>query len=147
MTKEQLGRRIRDLRTRAGISQEAAAKHAGISALGWHRWESGAYQPQAIRIPKIAAAINVPVAALFADPDVRIIADLAVTVAALERVRVLGDAELQTLTQRLTDALTPAIATAADTLTLRAEPIPRARPTRRPPKRRSKRRQAGLASE
>lgn len=69
MTREEMGARIRELRIAAGISQAAAARHAGIHYVTWQRYESGERNPSSRRIADIARAVDAPVGAIY-NPDV-----------------------------------------------------------------------------
>ncbi len=72
----QLGERLRELRIQAGITQVDAARHAGVSTHTWHRYETGDRNPQAHRIPALANALDIPLAALFRRD---IVAEIALT--------------------------------------------------------------------
>ena len=65
MTRAELAARIRELRLQAGISQERAAKHCGVSRFTWIRYENGQRAPMAHRIPAVARAIDAPVGAIY----------------------------------------------------------------------------------
>ena len=67
MTDETLATRIRTLRLQQQISQATAATTTGVHVTTWRAWESGTKRPRLERGGKIAQALNVPVAALFAD--------------------------------------------------------------------------------
>lgn len=97
--------RIRDLRLHAGITQVVAARHSHVTRRTWQRWESGERAPTVQRVPDIAAALNMPVAALFTPPGHTAIAEVVITEPALERIRTEGQPALDDLTQRLTAAL------------------------------------------
>lgn len=54
-----LGRRIRDLRTGKGISQEMLAGHSGISRVNLSRIENGKAEPGLRTLTAIARALDV----------------------------------------------------------------------------------------
>lgn len=62
-----LGQRIRQLRTDHRMSQEELAFKSGISPAHLGQIERAAKKPTVDTIGKIAAALNVPAAALFSD--------------------------------------------------------------------------------
>ncbi len=105
MTREEIGGRIRQLRIQAGISQERAAAHAGVSRITWQRYETGEDNPSAQRIPAVAAALDAPIAAIFrADA----IADL--TLSDETRARLLADPQAATtLAHDLAARIVPAL--------------------------------------
>lgn len=51
--------RIKEIRQERGLSQEAAARLAGISWATWQRTESGATSPDIETLKKIAKALGV----------------------------------------------------------------------------------------
>lgn len=63
----QFGAHVRDRRRALSpkVSQEKAAKKAGMSQSQWARIEAGEHLPRHYKIKKMAEAINVPVAALY----------------------------------------------------------------------------------
>jgi transcriptional regulator with XRE-family HTH domain len=56
--------RLKRLRERAGLTQEAVAKRAGVSRAYLARLEMGRHDPPLSRLRKLAKALGVPVAAL-----------------------------------------------------------------------------------
>ena len=50
--------KLRDLRIRAGLSQEDFAKRVGVDQSAVCLWERGKTAPMLRRIPKIAAALD-----------------------------------------------------------------------------------------
>lgn len=62
-----LGQRIRQLRTDRHMSQEELAFKSGISPAHLGQIERAAKKPTVDTVGKIAAALNVPAAALFSD--------------------------------------------------------------------------------
>lgn len=62
-----LGKRIAQLRKRAGLSQAVAAKRAGIPVQTLRNWETGRREPLFTAACKLADALGISVAA-FADP-------------------------------------------------------------------------------
>lgn len=55
------GRRLRELREAAGLSQTALAKAVGVSRNDVSQWESDTTQPSTKRLAAVARALNVPV--------------------------------------------------------------------------------------
>jgi len=62
-----LGKRIRQLRTRTGLSQERFAAKAGLDRTYYAGIERGERNPSVKQLAKIAAALDVPLAALFSE--------------------------------------------------------------------------------
>lgn len=114
MTREELAARIRELRLRAGISQAAAARHAGVSRSTWQKYERAEYQPSAIRLHHVARALDCPIAALYHDDA---IADVRVSAATLARLRQDGAAALPDVLAALSARLAPALMAAAQVAT------------------------------
>ncbi len=56
-----LGKRLRELRLRAGLSQTAVAKLTGVSRNAVSQWEADATQPSTKRLTRLARAYNVPI--------------------------------------------------------------------------------------
>lgn len=65
MERHKLAANIRQHRLEAGITQRAAARHAGVSEHTWRRYEDGATTPRSWRLPNIANALDIPLGALF----------------------------------------------------------------------------------
>jgi transcriptional regulator with XRE-family HTH domain len=66
-----LGRRIRRFRERAGLTQPALAKSAGVSEDSLQNWEQGRSEPGALSVRLIAKAMNVPTDTLLDIDDER----------------------------------------------------------------------------
>ncbi len=67
---KKFGKRLRDLRIRAGITQDELAECVGVATKTVSYWEN-AHNPVALnKIPLIANALNVPVYKLFVFLDV-----------------------------------------------------------------------------
>ena len=62
----EIGRRIRDARVAAGLSQEAAAARAGIDSKRWQRIERGAVNATVRTRVRIGRALDVSVWTLLA---------------------------------------------------------------------------------
>ncbi len=62
-----LGKRIRQLRQRTGLSQERFAAKAGLDRTYYAGIERGERNPSVKQLAKIAVALGVPLAALFGD--------------------------------------------------------------------------------
>lgn len=97
------GPHLRALRTQAGLPRTIAAKHAGVAAETWYRWETGGI-PQIFRAPQIAHALGYSLADLLEpDPERVWVADLTITQDALARVRSLGAPELERLAAQIAE--------------------------------------------
>lgn len=68
MDKSQFGRKLRELRTRAGLSQAALAESLGVPQSAISQWESGIHSPAVTDIPTIADALGVEPGELFKPP-------------------------------------------------------------------------------
>ncbi len=67
-----LGKRIRQLRLRTGLSQEKFAAKAGLDRTYFAGIERGERNPSVKQLAKIATALDIPLAGLFmADPQER----------------------------------------------------------------------------
>jgi len=66
-----LGKRIRELRLRTGLSQEKFAARAGLDWTYYAGIERGERNPSVKQLAKIAAALDTPLAALFAEESGR----------------------------------------------------------------------------
>ncbi len=64
-----LGKRIRALRLRTGLSQEKFAAKAGLDRTYYAGIERGERNPSVKQLAKIAAALAVPIAALFSEGE------------------------------------------------------------------------------
>ncbi len=60
-----LGKRIRELRLRTGLSQEKFAAKAGLDRTYYAGIERGERNPSVKQLAKIASALDVPMRALF----------------------------------------------------------------------------------
>jgi transcriptional regulator with XRE-family HTH domain len=67
--RHQVGKRIRDLRTDRGLSQERLAHAAGIARDTVYRTENGTYSVSLDTLILIAHALRVPAARLLEDPN------------------------------------------------------------------------------
>lgn len=68
MSRKILHRRIRELRTGAGLTQAALAKAVGVKDKSTvAQWELGVNSPRAALIPKIAKALSVSVGDLYTE--------------------------------------------------------------------------------
>ena len=61
-----LGKRLRELRGRTGLSQEKFAAKAGLDRTYYAGIERGERNPSVKQLAKIATALEVPIGALFA---------------------------------------------------------------------------------
>jgi transcriptional regulator with XRE-family HTH domain len=66
---EQIGQKIRDLRTAAQLSQDKLAAKLGIAANTVSRWETGTYKTTPEDLDKLARLFEVPIAVFFPDQD------------------------------------------------------------------------------
>ena len=62
-----VGRRVRELRVLAGLSQDALAQRVGITFQQLQKYESGANRISAGRLWRLAEALGAPVAWFFED--------------------------------------------------------------------------------
>lgn len=65
----EIGNQIKALRLRRGITQEAMAKHFGITAQAVSKWERGVATPDISMLPEISAYFGVTIDELFALSD------------------------------------------------------------------------------
>ena len=65
----EIGHQIKTLRQRRGITQEALAKHLGVTAQAVSKWERGAATPDIGMLPDISAYFGVTIDELFALSD------------------------------------------------------------------------------
>lgn len=124
-----LATRIRDLRINAGLTRRTCAQTAHVSQPTWGRWESGRHAPKPEKVPRIAAALGVPVAALFLEEGWRAVTAVNLTPEAVARVRRDGLVEAERLAQ-LVAAQLPALILAACRPSKSARCGSRARPRR-----------------
>ncbi len=64
---EQIGQKIRELRTQAGLSQDKLAAELSIAANTVSRWETGTYKPTPEDLDKLARLFAVPISIFFPD--------------------------------------------------------------------------------
>ncbi len=69
MNRLSFGRRLRELRAAAGLTQRELAGRTGIPAVNISQWECGLYAPLVLDVPRLAQALGVDANALFADPS------------------------------------------------------------------------------
>src|SRR4249919_3738585 len=85
---------LRQLRANAGISQQVAARAAGVSVSSWSNYENGAQVPPIWRAASLARALAVSLDELLdPNPDRVHIANLTITPQALARIRKHGKPE------------------------------------------------------
>jgi DNA-binding XRE family transcriptional regulator len=68
MDRQTLGRRLREMREAAGLTQQQLADRSGVPQANIARYEQGVREPLATVIPLLAAALKVSANDLFADP-------------------------------------------------------------------------------
>lgn len=68
MADAQLGKRLRDLREQAGLSQEELAAKAQVSRASIQNWEAARTAPRRAESRRLAAALGITVDALKAQP-------------------------------------------------------------------------------
>ena len=68
---EQIGQKIREMRTQASLSQEKLAVELDVAANTVSRWETGTYKPTPEDLDKLARFFAVPISTFFPDlePD------------------------------------------------------------------------------
>jgi transcriptional regulator with XRE-family HTH domain len=64
---EQIGQKIRELRTEANLSQDKLAAKLGIAANTVSRWETGTYKTTPEDLDKLARVFEVPISIFFPD--------------------------------------------------------------------------------
>ena len=62
-----LQRQIRDLRVKRGLTQEQLAQKVDVDTSAVCQWETGRTSPRSDKVPKIAKALKVTVAALYGE--------------------------------------------------------------------------------
>lgn len=65
LTSKEIGFRVKQLRQRAGISQEKLAELVGVSTNQLQKYESGANMMNTEKLQQVAAALSVPVQEFF----------------------------------------------------------------------------------
>ncbi len=65
----EIGKQIKQLRLRRGITQEAMAQHLGITAQAVSKWERGAATPDIAMLPELSAYFGVTIDDLFSLSD------------------------------------------------------------------------------
>ena len=68
-TKKLIGARIKELRKKAGLTQEKLAERVGLDARHLSRLEVGRHFPSLDSLERIAGALNVPLVEFFHFPD------------------------------------------------------------------------------
>jgi len=63
----QIGKRIRDVRQKAGWTQAEAARRAGMSQAQWARYEADGRSPTVGTLARIARAVNVSIGELLGE--------------------------------------------------------------------------------
>ncbi len=106
MTREEIGARIRELRLAAGISQEQAARHAGVHLSTWARYERAERLPSIDHLTQVARALDRPAGALL---DPHVIAELRLDPTTLADLRARGPQAVDQYADRLAQALRPAL--------------------------------------
>lgn len=67
LRRERVVERLSELRERAGLSQEDAARKVGVTHRQWQRWESGQSMPYPRNLDKVASAFGISVSDFFDD--------------------------------------------------------------------------------
>jgi transcriptional regulator with XRE-family HTH domain len=67
LRRERVVERLSELRERAGLSQEDAARKVGVTHRQWQRWESGESMPYPRNLDRVASAFGIAVAEFFDD--------------------------------------------------------------------------------
>lgn len=65
LTSKEIGFRVKQLRQRAGISQEKLAEFVGVSTNQLQKYESGANMMNTEKLQQVAGALSVPVQEFF----------------------------------------------------------------------------------
>jgi transcriptional regulator with XRE-family HTH domain len=137
---QRTAQRIRTIRLANGVTIKQAAATARVSETSWKHWERGTHRPTLQNGSRIAAALGVPVAALFLEDGWQAVTDVNLTPDAVARVRRDGSAEAQRLAD-LVAAQLPALILAA----CRTPSKPAPRGTRAKPRRSRAEVLAGIA--
>lgn len=69
LTSKAIGSRLKQLRQKAGISQEMFAEVVGISTFQLQKYESGQNMMNTDKLQRVANALSLPVQALFSEGD------------------------------------------------------------------------------
>ena len=64
-----IGKQIRALRVRRGVTQEAMARRLGVSAQAVSKWERGAAAPDIAMLPELSVYLGVSIDELFSLAD------------------------------------------------------------------------------
>jgi transcriptional regulator with XRE-family HTH domain len=99
--------RLRTIRLSQGLSIKTVAQLVGCAFNTWYNWERGRTRPDLTRAGAIAAALNVPVAALFTDELV--VAEIVVSQDTVRRIRSEGRGACQDVAERLASRLEPVL--------------------------------------
>lgn len=67
--REYVARRIRELRTKHGLSQEQLADEVGVGTNTISRWETGTYEPTLDDLDRLSRALNVSILDFFPRPE------------------------------------------------------------------------------
>ena len=78
---DQIGKKIRELRTTTGISQEELAREVKTTANTISRWETATYKPSISELEMLARFFGVPITVFFpeAKPKLRVNALISAT--------------------------------------------------------------------
>lgn len=126
-----VARNLLRLRKQSGITQAQAAKLTRVAINTWSGWEQGRRTPKFWRIPQIAKALQIPIAALFDEAtDDRCIAEVRVSVETLRVISRDGRSGAEEAADRLARALTPLLYEAARGRKMRPNTGGRAKPRR-----------------
>ena len=73
LSSQEIGRKIKELRKRNGLSQEKLSELIGVSLQQVQKYESGANKLNTDKLQAIASALSLSVAAFFEDQPIEII--------------------------------------------------------------------------
>jgi len=73
LSSQEIGKKIKELRKRTGLSQEKLSELIGVSLQQVQKYESGANKLNTDKLQAITSALGIPVAALFEDQPIEII--------------------------------------------------------------------------
>ena len=65
----EIGKRIKEMRQKRGITQDAMAQHFGLTPQAISKWERGVATPDIALLPDISAYFGVTIDELFSLPD------------------------------------------------------------------------------